>query len=407
MTTWQRVRRLLTCAAAALAISGAAPAAAPAIVGGQQIQINQAPWTVQVTSTNSFSTGTCTGSIIDAQRVLTAAHCVLRLGGEPAPAVTVLAGSSNVADAGQGQRVPAASVRAHPYSEQGLGVDDVAVVTLARPLSLSPAVQPIGLVPPGPPAAVGTAVTAIGYGQQAPVGDANGGLYSLEHTLADPYLGENSTCTNAQSAAAVRLCPRSDAGSICFGDSGGPLVTGSPPVQVGVASGTGKPVGAPESEFCKAGNASAFVNLSAPEIRAFIDGSDQPPLAPREGDVSTSREGSRRRPRMECESSGWVNNPTLTYAWIDLRTGKTLGTGTRYRIRRRDKGRVLSCAVTASTAGGSVTQRSGGLRMSKFQIPPKPKGSAKRKLRRALRACKRKDSKAARAKCRRRALRKH
>lgn len=404
-----KARQLLTGAVAAVAIAGVAPAAAHAIVGGQQIQITQAPWTVHLTATNSFGTNTCTGSIISASQVLTAAHCVLRLGGQPAPAVTVLAGSSNTADARQGQRVRAASVRAHPYAQQGLGVDDVAVVTLARPLTLSAAVQPIALVPPGPTADPGLAVTAIGYGQQAAVGEPNGGLFSLAHTLVDPFLGVNSSCSNAGTDAVVVLCPQSDAGAICFGDSGGPLVTGSPAVLIGVASrGTGVPPGSTAQENCQAGKASAFVNLSAPEIRAFIDGNNQPPLAPRsDGIVLIDRKGTRRRPRLECDPDDWSNSPTFTISWIDARTGETLKTGPRYRIRRRDKGREIACAVTAANAGGSITRRTLGFEISRFQIPPKQKLTRKQKLRRALRACKRKDSKAARAKCRRRAHRKY
>jgi Trypsin len=402
-----KARHILTTVAATVTITCGGPPAAHAIVGGQQIDITQAPWTVHLTATNSYGTNTCTGSILDARRVLTAAHCVLRLGGQPAPAVTVLAGSSNAA-AGQGQRVAAASVRSHPYAQQGLGVDDVAVVTLSRDLSLSSSVQPIALVPPGPTADPGLAVTAIGYGQQAPVGEPNGALYSLAHTLVDPFLGVNSSCSNAGDDSAVVLCPQSDAGAICFGDSGGPLVAGSPPVLVGVASrGTGVPPGSTAQEQCQAGKASAFVNLSAAEIRAFIDGSDQPPLAPRsEGIVLIGREGTRRRPRLECDPDDWANSPTLTFSWIDARNGKTVGTGRGYRIRRRDKGRELVCAVTAANAGGSITRRTGPFEISRFQIPPKQKLTRKQKLRRALRACKRKDSRAARAKCRRRANRK-
>jgi trypsin len=369
-----RPRLVMGGAAATLALLGAGPEPAGAIVNGQPIPVTQAPWTVLVHAENSFGANECTGSIIDAARVLTAAHCVTRLGGEPAPAVTIVAGTSNAKDRGQGQQVPAASVRVHPYAQNGLGADDVAVVALQRPLDLSgPSAQAIGLVPPGPGPALGATVAAIGYGQQSPTADSNGLLYLLPHELVDPYLGVNSSCANGGDDAAVRLCPQSAAGAICFGDSGGPLVAGTPPMLVGVASqGTGARIGAPETENCQAGKTSAFVNLAAPEIRAFIDGNDQPPLAPRlEGTVFVNRKGSRYRPRLVCERGDWSNNPTVTHSWIDARGGKTLRKGRTYRLSRRDKGRRLVCAVTGTNAGGTTTYRTSPLRITRFSIPAK------------------------------------
>jgi hypothetical protein len=311
---------------------------------------------------------------MNATQVLTAAHCVVRLGGEPAPAVTVVAGTSNARDARQGQRITAASVRAHPYSQNGLGVDDVAVVTLQRPLNLSGAsARAIKLVRPGSGPQPGRRVTAMGYGQQSTAADANGLLYSLQHKLADPYRGINSSCSNAGSDAAVRLCPVARSGAICFGDSGGPLVAGSPPVLVGIASrGTGAPPNAPDAERCQARKASAFVNLAAPEIRAFINGSSPPPLAPRlDGLVFIASRGSFRRPKLACDSDPWLNHPTLKYRWRDARKRKTLRRGKTYKLHRSDKGRRLVCEVTARNAGGTTTYRTSPRRITRFTIPPK------------------------------------
>jgi hypothetical protein len=120
-------------------------------------------------------------------------------------------------------------------------------------------------------------------------------------------------------------------------------------------------------------NASGFLNLSAPEIRAFVDGNDQPPLSPR-------LDGS----------------PALTYTWLDRRTGKTLRTGRTYRIRRGDKGRELACAVTAANAGGTITRTpTSGIRVSRSVMY-----LLRRERRKAVRACARKRSKAAEARCR-------
>ena len=101
------IRRTAVAAAAVVGLATGTTSTAEAIVNGQPIPIEQAPWTVYLTATNTYGTNACTGSIIEASRVLTAAHCVLRSGGQPAPNITVLAGTAN--SAGAGQRVVANS----------------------------------------------------------------------------------------------------------------------------------------------------------------------------------------------------------------------------------------------------------------------------------------------------------
>jgi len=60
-----------------LALAPSAGAAKPAIVGGSQVSIRQAPWQVAVEAVIPAGGGVlCGGSILDAAHILTAAHCV-------------------------------------------------------------------------------------------------------------------------------------------------------------------------------------------------------------------------------------------------------------------------------------------------------------------------------------------
>src|SRR5690348_1727287 len=138
-----RSMRILA-AAAVSAVLVTAPASG--VVGGQTIQVQSAPWTVFVQQSLGSSRFLCTGAIIDASHVLTAAHCVFNSSCAPAApsAFQVRAGVSNYSaplstDLEQGRGV--SSFRVHPgYACTGHpGPDDVAVLTVSSPFDVTSA----------------------------------------------------------------------------------------------------------------------------------------------------------------------------------------------------------------------------------------------------------------------------
>src|SRR4051812_44652350 len=67
-----------------------------AVVGGEPISVRSAPWAVVVRVSGGGGIGTCSGAIIDASDVVTAAHCMVTPDGFAYPfRVTVVAGVSN------------------------------------------------------------------------------------------------------------------------------------------------------------------------------------------------------------------------------------------------------------------------------------------------------------------------
>src|ERR1700722_9790802 len=169
----RRLNKALALAALAVVVSAGAASPATRVGGGAAIQIQSAPWTVFVVYYPGGDTQyQCTGSVLDASSILTAAHCLYTPTGtlaQPAQ-VTVEAGVSNYSapastDAEQDRVVT--SFRVHPaYAVQDEGgPDDLAVLTLSAPLDLSgPAVQAVALPAAGAVYPAGAAVSIAGFG---------------------------------------------------------------------------------------------------------------------------------------------------------------------------------------------------------------------------------------------------
>lgn len=338
-----RPRLALLILAAALAAPGSAAAASPRVVGGSVIAASQAPYAVFVSSAHI----TCTGVVINARTIWTAAHCVIDEEAphtvRPASDYTVQAGlNRDGTDDGHTQKVGVSAIRAHPGWPADLG-DDVAVLTLATPLDLTGAyVKPITVASSQPPA--GTVIRAIGYGISAS-GDAppapDGRLRAIDETLGAPF-----DCTQEN---ALQLCSSTPSGATCNGDSGGPVVLpGATPVLVGL--------NARGPDGCPAGATDVTANITAPELRQFLAGSATPPHAPRLGTPTPSYQVVEVVGQtMTCAPGAFSDAPAYSGIFRDADSGAVLQTGgLSYTFAPSDAGHRIQCVVVASNAGGTT-----------------------------------------------------
>lgn len=310
-----------------------------------------APWSVLVGPPPGKSGNTCTGSITDAAHVLTAAHCVFVGPGQPlAPsALTVYAGASSFtqgADQDELQSRGVVNIRAFPsYAYRDLS-GDVALLEVSPPFSLGgPGVQPIPVVREGGRPAVGNLLRTFGFGLFAD-GQGDG----VERYLDQQRIAQWRCASGAPSV----LCTLSPSGSPCKGDSGGGVVTPtSPPVLLGVSNITFNAVG---EAACAPGHLTVSADLSSPEIHRWLEGSEQPPRAPR----SSFRAALSRPPvageRVACVPPKWEESPTsLATAFVDMGAFKILARGSaRYVPRPSQVGRLLACVSIATNGGGTT-----------------------------------------------------
>jgi Trypsin len=292
----------------------------------------------------------CGGSILDTTHIVTAGHCAYGPEGQllSPSAFFVGAGVSNALHPGPTKEPRlVASIRVHPYFQYAAGPgtpDDVAVFTLSSPLSPSIAVQPISLAPSGSSQPEGASVTATGYGLESLDTELSGELKSL--TLGVRYSRE---CGGE--ADALFVCASAAGGTACIFDEGGPLTSmQAPSALVGVIDTIEPVAGNP----CSAGALNGFVNVAAPEIRDFIEGSESPPQAPRGGHAVI--EGFVRVGRaLTCLPGTWSNSPTFAYVFENSSNKEVLqdGASSTYQLSSANVGQNILCEVQASNAGGT------------------------------------------------------
>jgi Trypsin len=334
-----------------------------AIVGGSPISIAAAPWQVVLLAPVSAKESlVCGGSILNEFEVLTAGHCVIDpatkeefLPGE----ITIHAGTADFDVTEPGEQVSRASVvRVHPYYVDNPEVtqaipDDVAVVTLEKPLVLGTTAKKISLAPAGSPPQEGTPVNLTGFGaENALTGKLDGGLNSIGMTVRSS--GECGGQNNA-----LFVCASNPAGSDCFGDSGSALTVPGPPAMLTGVTDTAAVI----EEKCFDGGVGGFANVAAPEIRDFIEGSATPPRAPRGGGDSSIQGRPTVGEALSCDAGSWSGAPTVTYGFLDSASGAVLqqGTSSVYPLTAADIGRGILCEVFAVNAGGTGIGRTATL----------------------------------------------
>lgn len=181
------------------------------IVGGQVVQSSAFPTTVGLEEGpgNWF----CSGTLIDKDWVLTAAHCITETN-ETAAKVHVRFDADELNTGDSGTAVAVAELHADPTFNDVDWDNDIAVIKLATSVT-DRAPTPVHRAQPG----FGTSLTDVGYGDASPTGSNQGAgiLRKLDTTTIDCSQAGDPSISNAN-----LLCFDASQHASCYGDSGGP-----------------------------------------------------------------------------------------------------------------------------------------------------------------------------------------
>ncbi|MDX1689998.1 MAG: serine protease [Acidimicrobiia bacterium] len=223
MKTTPRRRRLSLGLAIVVVLALAAPVRAITSQHPSDADVGEYPYAVALVDAggDSYDGQFCGGTLIDPTHVLTAAHCVTAQGGQivdPASVEAVI-GQTNLTSS-DGERIVAVGIAVHPDFDPWNAANDMAIIELSAPASVTPAGIGDASV-----SAAGTGATVVGWGQ-----DAQGG-HPEDLQEADVTLVGDDECSEAfegEFDPDSMLCAGDSRpggeGDSCYGDSGGPLV---------------------------------------------------------------------------------------------------------------------------------------------------------------------------------------
>jgi secreted trypsin-like serine protease len=237
----------------------------PMIVGGTEVPNGKYPFVAYIKLKTIVGASSCTGSLIDRDSVLTAAHCL-----EIATGAVVVVGRTDLRNKNRGQEIgvsrPFRPFIHRRYNPRNLNYD-AAVINLDRavkgikPIKLATAKQN-NLEKPG------HILTAAGWGavKQSP------DIYPKRmHEVSIPVVSDSRAKRAYQQSQAPKYLPSLQVAAgkkgkaPCFGDSGGPLFDSGGRTQVGIDSRYAVHKCAAQARYPE-----VFTEVNNPEIRNFI-----------------------------------------------------------------------------------------------------------------------------------------
>lgn len=187
----------------------------PQIVYGTVTSVSTRPYQVSVTPYNSMS-GWCGGTLISANWVLTAAHCVT---GQSVSNMRIRAGINDLTTSGGQIRTPS-QIIVHPYYSSASSGYDIALMRVSTAFTLGSTVQTAAL--PGSTAESvldvnGKSATVSGWGKTETG-------YASPRALREVTIPITPTGSDCGTRPNNTICGKYSAGrDSCNGDSGGPL----------------------------------------------------------------------------------------------------------------------------------------------------------------------------------------
>merc|ERR1712035_142787 len=188
------------------------------IVGGEEATPHEFPWQVSLRR-KSDNFHFCGGSVLDEKTVISAAHCTVIW--DSADEVVVVAGEhAKSIDEGTEQTVNVAKLTVHEHYQDGHAFEnDIALWSLAEPLTMNEYVSGVPLPSPGQDSTGECTVT--GWGTLSAGGQTPDVLMKVNVPVVS-----DSTCKIEYpfSIADSMLCAGEQGKDSCQGDSGGPLI---------------------------------------------------------------------------------------------------------------------------------------------------------------------------------------
>ena len=274
---WRRALAVLLMAGAVGAVAsvpalGADEAYEPKVVGGSAVADGKYPFMASLQyddpNRSPFEDHACGATLIDANHVLTAAHCVVPTGGNALPAGTLrIVVGTTVLSSSQGQARGVSSVSVHPRFNTRTFAYDAAVLRLDSPIT---GIAPIRLDAANSNAfeTPGRLLRVAGWGTtrpQAP-GSTGGSLSDRLREARPPVVSDSSArrVYGPRYSPTIMVAAGKKGVDTCQGDSGGPLFApaGGAYRQVGITS-----IGA---GCATARFPGVYTEISSPSVRNFI-----------------------------------------------------------------------------------------------------------------------------------------